>query len=203
MKKEGTEKFWDNEFKLKREWLAGINGEIQTSYFADITYSLLNPTLKKDIEKLEGKAIDYLCAFGQGTEMLKKLNFKEIIGIDDSKEAIKEATEKYSDIRFETNLDDSENNIDLIYSSNRLEHFHNPKEKLDKLLDISNNYVIIIVPFEQELTDIHLFKFEDKTFDSLIWDRPEWKIVQQTVIGSTDNFYNPTKQCLVVYKKIY
>lgn len=197
-------KWWENEFKYN--WEKGINGNIQTKLFSEIVYSLINPIIKSDIKKLKYDFIDFGCAHGQGLmyllKPLRQYNFNEIIGIDISKIAVKKAKKLYPEFLFYNNLNQIKN-IDLIYTSNTLEHFKNPKSVLDKLLNKSKNYVIVLVPYKQEPTDIHFYKFTKKSFKNFIWDRPKWIIIQLTEIGKIDKLYSPTKQILCIYKKIF
>jgi 2-polyprenyl-3-methyl-5-hydroxy-6-metoxy-1,4-benzoquinol methylase len=198
-----SKEWWENEFLVKNNWETGIDGKIQTDFFAQISYSLINPTIKKDIKKLEGTFIDFGCALGQATQMLRVLNDKAaIVGIEIAEEALKKAKELFPDVKFENNLDKIEK-ASLIYASNVLEHYKSPKDILNQLLDKSEKYVIVLVPYEQKANELHEIEFKENTLKNLIWDKPEWILIQETVIGATDNFYSPVKQVLGIYKKIF
>ena len=199
--------WWYKEFITKSNWETGIKGSIQTDMFAQIAYALINPTIKDNISKiLGGSFIDFGCALGQATKMLRLLNDKvEIIGAEISEEARKKAIENVNtDVKILKNIDEIEK-CELIYASQVLEYYKSPKDILNQLLEKSNNYVIVLAPYELDVDKNELSgcKIEEKTLKNLIWDKPEWKLIQQTIIGPTDNFYNSTKQVLGVYKKIF
>jgi 2-polyprenyl-3-methyl-5-hydroxy-6-metoxy-1,4-benzoquinol methylase len=197
--------WWNNEFVTKNNWETGIKGSIQTDMFAQITYALINPTIKNNISKIvDGEFIDFGCALGQATKMLRLLNNKVTIsGVEISEEARVKAVENVdADVKIVESLKDSGDNCQLIYISNVLEHFGNPKDILNQLLNKSNNYIVVLSPYEMKTSNLNECEFKENTLKDLIWDKPEWKLIQQTIIGATDSFYNGTKQVLGIYKKI-
>lgn len=207
-----TAEWWNEEFKSGR-WTTGIDGNEQTKLFAEIAYSLLSPTIKKNVYVTCTHFLDFGCAYGQGLEhFVKKLSSGSIddvySGVDFAEAALIEANKKYENFSFHINLDsairDTTKGIfDLIYCSNVLEHYKKPNVIFNQLIENSANYIIILVPFMQEINNLHVFKFTKEYLQNLIYLYPEWEIVQMTEIGKIDNLYSPISQILTVYKKIF
>lgn len=204
--------WWENEFQ--NEWENGIDGKIQTKLFADVSYGLLAPQLKEEFSKLENKVIDWGCALGQGCEyFLEKLmsgknekhfspdkNKKNIIGVDFAEKATNKAKTLYPHYRFENDIESIQEKVDLIYTSNTLEHFYDPFSEFDKLYNKTEKYIVILVPFNQDPTQWHHFKFTEDFFISL-QNKYKCKIRQFTIINPIDELYSPTQQVFCVIEK--
>lgn len=198
-----SKEFWENEFKTS--WTIGIDGRKQTQVFAEISYGILSKDLKEEFLKLDNAFIDWGCALGQGCQyFLSRIAFKSrIIGIDISNEAIKQCKlgfGTYSYISFYNNLNEIKDNIDLIYTSNTLEHFYNPEEKIKMLLNYTKKFLIILVPYNQKVGNEHFFMFTEKFFMDMR-KKYNLKLRQYTVITPIDEFYSPCHQVFVVFEK--
>jgi 2-polyprenyl-3-methyl-5-hydroxy-6-metoxy-1,4-benzoquinol methylase len=206
-----SKEWWENEFE-SGNWVTGIDGNIQTKLFAEITQALLNPIIKKDIYENCRTLCDFGCAYGQALTVLEILFRGDIedsyMGIDFSETAIKQCKENKDRFKFYANIDEAVKKIvhglfDVIYCSNVLEHYENPQIIFDEFVENCKNYIILLVPYQQEPCGSHVFKFTKNYLNNLIYLYPEWAIVQMTEIGAIDNFYSPVPQMLVVYKKIF
>jgi trans-aconitate methyltransferase len=196
-----SKEWWINEHN--HNWInEGVNGIEQTKMFAEIAYGILNPAIKLNISTLNGAFVDWGCALGQGCEcFLNQINYRnnnKIYGIDIADTAINKAKDMYSEYQFYTDIDYIKADIDLIYTSNTLEHFHNPTEYIEKLINITNKYLIILVPYMQDITNLHFFKFTYEYFQNL---KVNAQLIQFTRISAIDEWYSPTSQILAVYYK--
>jgi len=200
-----SKEWWENQFVTKSEWETGIKGSIQTDMFAQIAYALISPSIKNDIAKIEkGNFVDFGCAGGQALKMLRTLNDKVYIsGVEISESARSIAISNADmDVFICESIKEIDGMVDLIYISNVLEHYSNPKDIMNELFDKCKNYIIVLSPYDLKTSDLNECKFEESTLKDLIWDKLEWRLIQQTIIGATDTYYNGTKQVLGVYKKI-
>lgn len=194
-----SKQWWNNEFKKGCNWEDGIDGNIQTKLFSDMVFGLINPTIKKDIANLDNSFVDFGCAYGQGLEMLFRLNQTiEAVGVDFSDLAVTQAKINYPNNDFYTDISQIKKEIDLIYASQIVGV--NQKNLINYLTENSNNYVIILRPFDYK--DSENDKMVEK-LDNIVWDKPEWITLQNTIVTKTDDFYNGTKQQLLILKKIF
>jgi len=75
-----SQKWWDNEFEVN--WTVGIDGRIQTKYFANMFLNTIPFEMK-------GNVLDWGCALGQGLEAIQhKFPKCKMFGYDFSKIAI-------------------------------------------------------------------------------------------------------------------
>jgi trans-aconitate methyltransferase len=151
---------------------------------------------------LKNKFVDWGCALGQGCKyFLNEItDNKKIIGVDVSEKATQQAKVYYPKYTFLNSLDEIKEPVDCIYTSNTLEHFYDPAIEFKKLIDKTNKYLIMLVPFRQEPTQFHFYKFAPEFFDKMRVLH-NLLILQFTVIGEIDQHYSPTSQVLCVYRK--
>jgi hypothetical protein len=205
-----SKEFWENEFK--ENWTVGIDGRKQTELFAKMAYGVLSPQLKEEFENLDNSFVDYGCALGEGVKnfLYEFQESRKCIGIDISEKAINICKDTWNtwdnncipeyDYKFYTDISQVKDKIDLIFTSNTLEHFHNPEEQIKMLLNYTSKFLLVLVPYMQEPTQWHFFKFTDKFFTMII-DKYKLKLRQYTSISPIDNLYSPTHQILVVFEK--
>jgi hypothetical protein len=90
---------------------------------------------------------------GDGTVVLKEhLGLARVTGVDFSENAIGVARQSYPEIDFSTEdllADGASRRFDVIFSSNTLEHFHEPWVVADKLAALSDRYFAFLVPFQE------------------------------------------------------
>lgn len=194
--------WWEGYFK-ENSWKMN-NGDEQSTFFMKILLENLSPELKQEILDNKYSICDMGCAEGDGTSLLKETFVENVIcGVDISTTAIQQANNKYPQINFLVdNIDEINKCWDVVICSNVLEHFENPQIILEKLMNLNNHYLIIMVPFKEEILDpSHFYRFEDEDFMLL----PKgYDIVEKKKIDTSK--LNPTywngQQLLVVIKNL-
>ena len=156
--------YWDERFSGNWE----INsGPAQSRFFADVAIDNLPSWLIRSIRKENLKVADWGCAQGDGTNALAKVfDPKQLVGVDFSRESISTARERYGAINFleenwlENSLSSVDEQYDFVFSSNTLEHFHDPFDILQKILCRAKFGLILALPYrEYERIDEHFFTF--------------------------------------------
>lgn len=194
-----SKEYWDKRFTDDWEMNAGRK---QTLFFCDITLNLMPSWLVEELE--EGLTFaDIGCAEGDCTNFLQqRFPNSEFTGLDFSEEAIAKATRHYPEVKYmAADVREMKNKYDLVYSSNTLEHFHNPLEILKYFFKNANKYVVILIPFQERIRfDEHFYTFEYRDFAmensgfDLVYSR-EYDCSQ------IDNIFWAGKQLLLIYQK--
>ncbi len=158
-----SKEYWDERF-ASGDW-EEKGGNQQTHYFYELLCTLLPKHLKQEFDNPSKhfSMADVGCAEGDGTKLLSEtFPNAEITGIDIAESAIQKAQSLYTDIFFSNKLDKQ---YDIVISSNVLEHFEDPFVHLNELFNHSNQYVVILVPFEEyDRIDEHFYTFLYKDF---------------------------------------
>lgn len=191
--------YWEERFN-SGSW-EEFDGEKQTAFFTHIALEHLPNWLLEDIEINDYKILDTGCAKGAGTNILKKRFSKsDVIGIDFSESAINDAKNTYPACHFLCNdIKDIKDKYDVIFSSNVLEHFKNPFDELEKLVEISDKYLLLLLPFQEEnLHKEHFIRFDYSSFVSEVkgFSLYYYKVINTLNINNT---LWPGKQILLVY----
>lgn len=164
MKEINSSEYWDNRFESDWEEKFGLE---QTLFFTKIALNNIPNDIKKIFNKYNFSILDWGCAEGQGAHLLKKeFNELNVSGMDFSEVAIKKAKKLFNNIVFyNQNLKDLGKEFDVIYSSNCLEHFEKPGEIMKDLYQYTNNYLILLLPFEEkDRIDEHFVSFDYDSF---------------------------------------
>jgi len=193
-----SKRWWDHYFRSN--WLEK-KGDEQTDFFSRLALKYLPEWIIKDIKTRRLGIVNMGCAEGQGVFRFSKFfNKNSITGLDFSQKAIDNATKKFPDCKFVCE-DIKKNRIDydVVYTSNVLEHFPSPLKIIKMLLAHTKNYLVILVPFQEEkLHEQHAYSFDYDSFPLFI-DR--FSLVCSTVIDTS--IMKPTywqgQQILVVY----
>ncbi|QTB98583.1 methyltransferase domain-containing protein [Alcaligenes sp. SORT26] len=187
-----TKKYWENRFAT--DWADNLGPE-QSKFFATVAMDNL-PSWLIQVIRSDGLAVaDWGCAQGDGLNVLTNFfNPKKLTGIDFSSESIATAKSKYPELEFldqnwldDQGLDDIKS-YDFIFSSNTLEHFHNPFDVLIRISEKAELGLILALPYrELDRIDEHFFTFTDKNvpvavngFD-LVWS----KVVDCSILPSS------------------
>lgn len=156
--------YWDIRFKT-RDW-EQKGGDNQSRFFYNLAIKSIPNWLEKEIMK-EGYTIcDIGCATGDGTKLLYDQFFNsDIYGLDFSPEAINIATEKYKDITFKVgDICNIQENYDVIFSSNTLEHFRKPWDTVKSAINKSKKYTVLLLPLNEiNRIDEHFSTFQIDT----------------------------------------
>lgn len=196
-----SNEWWEKYFHDEK-WRKN-GGSEQTYFFAEIMLQYINKQYIEDIKNEEYSICDFGCAYGELTALLNKEMFQcNVCGVDVSRSAIEHARNKFPDIKFEVgNIFENIKKYDVIFCSNVLEHFKNPYETLNKLMEFSRHYIVIMVPYrEKELDPSHFYRFSE---NDLIGRYGCYNVIQRTVIDTQNmpNTYWKGQQLLVVMKK--
>lgn len=197
-----SKEWWDNEFK--ENWTVGIDGRLQSTYYASLVIANLDNDILIDLQK--GSILDYGCALGQSTNILSSIQGmnKNIIGYDFSSIAINEAKKLFPHISFTSNLN-LENKFDNLYISNVLEHFRYPHSLLNELSTLINKNIIILVPYNQLPSQVHPYRFKEYEFQfnelSGFKELSEFKVIQEQIIDANNKILDGGQQILYVLQR--
>ncbi len=160
-----SREYWNQRFK-SGDW-ADNEGNKQSLFHYNILLKNLPDWLKKEISVNKMSICDLGCGMGEGVYLLKKY-FKDsdVVGVDFSEYAIKEAEKKYSNISFIcSDITKFESQYDVVLSSNTLEHFEDPHKVFNKMIQIADKYFILLIPFQEEnLYKEHFYSFNYNFF---------------------------------------
>jgi SAM-dependent methyltransferase len=195
-----SEAFWNRLFT--HTWEAR-SGREQTIFFANVALVHFPQWLKEEIHSYAYSICDVGCALGDALPVFAKAFPKSALsGIDFSGEAIQKAKKLYPLYSFsEEDILKMSKRYDIIFSSNTLEHFHDPFPIAHKLLDQANKYLVLLLPFQDDTgTYEHFFRFDYEHFpETLHGCRLSFlKVIDCHLLP---NSYWNAKQVLVIYKK--
>ncbi|MBH2008519.1 MAG: methyltransferase domain-containing protein, partial [Xanthomonadaceae bacterium] len=177
-----SDKYWDTRFVENWE---SFDGPSQSRFFARIAIENLPWWLVSQIKSQSLKLADWGCAQGDGTNVwVNYIDVKQLTGVDFSKVAIEQAAERYPSMRFInenwlTKNEDQRELFDIVFSSNTLEHFHDPYDALIELSKRAKKAVVLALPYrELDRIDEHFFSFLPENIPTvlsngfrLIWSR--------------------------------
>jgi O-antigen biosynthesis protein len=204
-KKINSNDYWDERFDT--DWEV-YNGQAQTTFFINLLIDHLPTWLQNDLKTNEVLICDAGCAEGQGTNLFKKQFPKiRIEGIDFSEVAINKAKEMYPELSFKKDdIYQLENDYEVIFVSNVLEHFEEPFTLIKNLLNKAQQHLIIMVPFQEvERLKEHFFTFDYKNFpikmndftmsyfkeiDCRLLENSHWNGKQAIIIYTKDSLFN-------------
>ena len=155
--------YWDARFS--EDWET-YDGPKQSRFFSKIAISSLPSWLIHQIRTDSLTVADWGCAQGDGTDVWASyVNPKQLVGIDFSTVAIEQASNRYPAIRFlnQNWLEEKEatpEKFDILFSSNTLEHFHQPYDVLASVSSYATRAIVLALPYN-ELNRIseHFYSF--------------------------------------------
>src|SRR5260370_33912018 len=157
--------YWNKRFF--DDWIAK-GGRLQTTFFAELCVRELPEWFVEEIRSRRFSIFDYGCAVGDALPVWQHAFPDAVIrGGDVAQVGLGLARALHPDFELaDVNaIDDSAMVADLVYCSNTLEHFENSRQVVDRLARHAKEYVVVVVPFEEEdRIDEHAVTFE---FDSL------------------------------------
>jgi 2-polyprenyl-3-methyl-5-hydroxy-6-metoxy-1,4-benzoquinol methylase len=203
--------YWEERFSTdhsKRN--NSIHHSEQNIYISGDFIKNMTQTIGEYLNK-SNSLIEIGCGTGELSYKLSQIFKLNITGTDLSPNGIEFANSKYvnENLTYKS-FDCLKENISELYDlsicSNTLEHFLNPYEMIDRILDFSKN-LIILVPYNQPVTDGysceggagHVFQFTDESFnnykvlDSFKFTTPGWQYSSKGEI--------PTQLCIMITKK--
>ena len=194
-----TKEYWD--FRFENNWEQS-NGKMQTKYFANLAMSMLPTWFLKEVQKNGYSFCDVGCACGDALPVFSKVFYNsELCGADFSDAAINLARSSHPFFSFEVvDICDTSCSMkyDIIYCSNTIEHFENPRKVLSRLIERSNYYTIVMVPFrEKGQISEHVVDFD--TYDFPVLVNGGQLVYACSVLG--DEVFYPEEQLLLLYSK--
>lgn len=177
-----TDAYWNTRFA--ENWEA-CEGPTQSRFFARIAIEHLPRWLIEQLKRQPLTLADWGCAQGDGTDVWASyINAQQIVGVDFSSVAIKQAVQRYPAIRF-INEDwlavgcEQRETFDVVFSSNTLEHFHKPYDTLHAISSRAKKAIVLALPYKEfDRIDEHFFSFLPENIPlqlangfRLIWSR--------------------------------
>lgn len=166
-----TEIYWDKRFS--NDWQQR-GGESQSEFFARIALSQLPVWLTTYIKKDNPSFCDWGCAMGNGTfEIKNQLQCSKVTGVDFSAVAIEKASAAYPGIKFvAANYLEKlpREKFDILFTSNTLEHFPDPWSVAEQLAQITNEHLVILVPYQEtgNMEQEHYYSFDKNNIPAAI-----------------------------------
>ena len=156
-----SKEYWEKRFD--EDW-DQKGGPDQSRFFARLTTESFPSWFWDVVRKNHMTVADWGCAEGAGTDWLTSYLALPVVGIDFSSNAIKTAETRYPAVEFrcEDWLDDAQpgSMLDVVISSNTLEHFFDPFTVLRAISGHANKAVALLLPYrEVEREDEHFFTF--------------------------------------------
>ena len=161
---ENSQEYWEKQFSSFCEIQMKL---AQANFFYNTFATLLSNEFINLLNSECKSCCDFGCGLGNFTDKLHNVfHNMQIYGVDYSFNAIKYATSHFKNTDF-LNLDyrQMQSNFDIIVTSNTLEHFSDPKSVINRLLQHTNKYFVMLVPYEEyPLYKEHYFSFNRDFF---------------------------------------
>lgn len=199
-----SQEYWNHRFETNWDERSGRE---QSRFFSHVALELIPAWLCSEIRKRNFSVCDWGCAEGDGTDALTEVFDPEnIIGVDFSSQAIARASAAYPQITFLTEdwIGGSEpgDAYDVVFTSNTLEHFHEPHMVMRRLFKVARKCVIVLIPYREiERHQEHHFTFTS----SNLYFRPaaDFTLAHCQVINTANRTptYWSGMQILLVYAR--
>lgn len=159
-----SESYWD--LRFEQNWEA-YRGREQTLFFVRVALGSVPPSIQADIATRKLNVCDAGCALGDGTHLLAQAwPGCSFVGIDFSESAVARAKTLYPQYEFlRGDIGGLTGRYDVLFVSNTLEHFHDPHSIITHMLSRTNDYLIIMVPFQDDSNEPeHHYRFDKSDF---------------------------------------
>ncbi|MFL9910548.1 methyltransferase domain-containing protein [Paraburkholderia sp. RL17-337-BIB-A] len=194
--------YWEARFA--GNWQAS-GGPAQSRFFSNIALRVLPEWVVGEIRRNRLTIADWGCGEGDGTDVWAAYApVAQITGVDFSTVAINTAKNRYPEVQFlaENWLADGADGqqFDVVYSSNVMEHFHDPQKVLGVLCQRAKRAIILVLPYrEVSRHSEHFFTFTPNNIPIAVADR--FRLVFSKVIDCTkiSNSHWPGEQIVLVY----
>ncbi len=157
-----SREYWD--YRFDHDWDAN-SGPKQARFFAELAVSQFPAWLVELTRRLGWAICDWGCAEGAGTLVLKNaFPGNDVLGIDFSEPAIRAGRKRYPSVHLEAMdvLSAEPPEVDLVFSSNTLEHFKDPWVVLRRLTRMARHAVVLLLPWEErERFSEHFVTFDE------------------------------------------
>lgn len=148
-----SREYWDQRFS--QDWQQA-QGPAQSEFFSRLALSHLPAWLINLMRLQKWSLADWGCAEGEGVWLWSQLlRTTQLTGIDFSDEAIHQARQKYPALRFSSEdwlsaALPQQPAYDVVYSSNTLEHFHQPQQVLETLSHYASKLMVLVLPYREQ-----------------------------------------------------
>jgi SAM-dependent methyltransferase len=144
---------WEGAFAPGGHW-DEIGGDALTECFGRCILENLNPEVTEYLETARRWVLDWGCARGQTTALLReRFPRAHVAGMDFARGAINQAVEQYGGHFIYEPTCRIRTRWDVIVNSNVLEHLPDPIGVVREHLSHPNAYYIILVPYEEDLNE--------------------------------------------------
>ncbi|GAB3509063.1 glycosyltransferase [Pseudoxanthomonas daejeonensis] len=193
--------YWDTRFTSDWE---ERQGRAQSRFFGALAFSLLPKWLIA--ASAEGLSwCDWGCALGDGTnELAINLAGVDMTGVDFSPVAIEDARQHYPGQKFVAedwvSRDPEGEAFDVVFSSNTLEHFHEPWKVIGTLSARAQRAVALLLPFrEWQRIDEHHVTFHPDNVPMVLGDGKVLAHVRVRDVSSDEPCNWPGEQLLAIW----
>lgn len=196
-----SKEYWDDLYSQDKQ---NIQREKQTEFFINLVLANLPKWLVEDIQDESMTIGDVGCAEGIGTELIaKQFSASKVTGIDFAPKAVEEAKHRHPSCQYEVgNIKSLENEYDVIFSSNVLEHFWHSTDVLEKMIIHAKKYCILLLPFREYYTvPEHASYFDFQSFPLEIQDKYQLCFYKPITMQGDEVQYWFGEQIIVVYGK--
>ena len=159
-----SREWWEEYFAS--EWEANEGSE-QTRHFMERLISELPESEVAYLRSTQARILDWGCAFGEGVDALQKAFPKcQVIGGDRSSAALREAKARFPANEFLLINDEIPDGLDVIVTSNCLEHFPHPLKVIERHLRFCRMFYALLVPLRETLPlhEHHVTRFTQYSF---------------------------------------
>lgn len=193
--------YWEGRFR--EDW-EQYSGPAQTRFFVSLAVASMPQWFKTRVRSAALDICDWGCAEGEGTALLQESLGVSVTGVDFAEEAIRRAREKFPSATFEAAdflAAEPEPRFDVLFSSNTLEHFHEPWSVFDRISGYARRYVALMLPYRE--LDRHPEHFSGFAPDTVPLTRNGWVLVHAYVVDAADIDADmwPGEQILAIYSR--
>lgn len=199
-----SREYWDNRFE--NNW-DERSGREQSRFFSHVAIELIPTWLRYVIHSRDLTVCDWGCAEGDGTDVLGEIfDPKYLTGVDFSSRAIARASAAYPHIPFLNEdwvaCDEPQNAYDVVFTSNTLEHFHDPHLTMRKLFNVARKCLIVMIPYREfERHEEHHFTFTGSNLHFKPTEQFTLVHAQVADTSKNDPVFWPGMQILLVYAR--
>jgi len=195
--------YWDERFQ--EDW-EEKHGREQTKMFYKVMIENLPDFINEYIKTKTETICDVGCALGEGTNLIQKAFPKQKVeGSDFSSVAVADAQKRYPKLKFSVqDITNLSNKYDVIIASNIIEHFQNPLNVIDQVLNNTKKILIIMLPFQEDKNNLGKEHFQSFDFENFSLRKNGANLIYSREIdlrGTKDAEYWDGKQILLIYAK--
>ena len=170
-----SKNYWDERFR-SGDWEEKLGRE-QSTFFYCVARQLMPEWFIRDVRQKKLSVCDLGCAEGEGVAILGEVfPDSRMMGSDISDGALERARGYYPQYEFvQADINSLPFDADVLFTSNTLEHFHEPDTIIRNVLPHCRKYFVLLVPFREfDRIDEHFHTFD---YDSFLLERDNFSLV--------------------------